>query len=86
MAMSTGTDTAGTWSLGWVRGDEHGFYETGNIMAEVGLDDSPTCVCGHASHSDSNCDGGCGCTIYQPDVGPGWVPVYYIAGSLGWQF
>jgi len=86
MAMSTGTDTAGTWSLGWVRGDEHGFYETGNIMAEVGLDDSPTCVCGHASHSDSNCDGGCGCTIYQPDVGPGWVPVYYIVGSHGWQF
>ena len=86
MAMSADTDTAGTWSLGWVRGDEHGFFETDNIMAEVGLDDSPTCVCGHASHSDSNCDGGCGCTIYQPDVGPGWVPVYYIAGSLGWQF
>jgi hypothetical protein len=77
MAMSVETDTAGTWSPAWI---------PDNIMAEVGLDDSPTCVCGHASHSDNNCDGGCGCTIYQPDVGPGWVPVYYIAGSLGWQF
>jgi hypothetical protein len=86
MAMSVDTDTAGTWSPAWIRDDEHGFYKTDNIMAEVGLDDSPTCVCGHASHSARNCDGGCGCTIYQPDVGPGWVPVYYIAGSLGWQF
>jgi hypothetical protein len=86
MAMSTGTDTAGTWSLGLGPWRRARFLQTGNIMAEVGLDDSPTCVCGHASHSDSNCDGGCGCTIYQPDVGPGWVPVYYIAGSHGWQF
>jgi hypothetical protein len=84
MAVSADQDTAGTGLPAWIRDDEHGFYKTDNIMAEVGPADSPTCVCGHAAHSDSNCDGGCGCTIYQPDVGPGWVPVYYIVGSLRW--
>jgi hypothetical protein len=37
-----------------------------------------SCVCGHPPHAGSECDGGCGCTTYEPDKGRGWVRVNYI--------
>jgi hypothetical protein len=37
-----------------------------------------SCVCGHAPHAGSECDGGCGCTTFEPDEGRGWVRVNYI--------
>ena len=37
-----------------------------------------SCVCGHPPHAGSECDGGCGCTTFEPDEGMGWVRAYYI--------
>jgi hypothetical protein len=37
-----------------------------------------SCVCGHQPHPGSECDGGCGCTAFEPDEGTGWVRVNYI--------
>lgn len=37
-----------------------------------------SCVCGHSRHPGSECDGGCGCTTFEPDEGMGWVRAHYI--------
>jgi hypothetical protein len=42
------------------------------------VDSLEACVCGHPPHSGRECNGGCGCTTFEPDEGRGWVRVNYI--------
>jgi hypothetical protein len=47
-------------------------------LAPEMADSLEPCVCGHPSHPGRECNGGCGCTTFEPDEGRGWVRVNYI--------
>lgn len=51
---------------------------TASPLAAELTDSLESCVCGHLPHSGVECDGGCGCTTFEPDAGRGWVEVRHI--------